>query len=307
MDVRQLRYFMGVVDAKSLSKASAQLHIAQPALGVQMRNLERELGVQLLYRHPRGVAPTEAGERLAEHAEGLLKQFERIRQDLVGFATTAAGRVLLFIGRTIPRTASASIAERCRRKFPDIQLVIMDTWQSQKLDISDGTEPDLVLTFRQHKDVQVISEPLVQDELVLAYSAKSEALPREIDFCAVAKRLLVLPSQHHHIRHLIDEAALALGHDLKVYCDVDSFDTIRELVIRQVADTLLPTALFHEDLIAKNVQIAKVKSHMLKRTLYLLHSSKQRRSYAVEVIRREIREIIQDFGKDCTFGWSYVA
>jgi hypothetical protein len=55
MDFRQLRYFVAIVDAGSLMKGSERLHIAQPALSVQMRKLEAELGVPLLSRSSRGV------------------------------------------------------------------------------------------------------------------------------------------------------------------------------------------------------------------------------------------------------------
>ncbi len=86
MDVRQLRYFVGVLEAKSLSKASVLLHVAQPALGVQIGNLERELGAKLLHRHSRGVAPTDVGERLARRARHLLKEFDDLRRNLIDCA-----------------------------------------------------------------------------------------------------------------------------------------------------------------------------------------------------------------------------
>src|SRR5258705_2799897 len=74
MDIRQLRYFVGVLEAKSLNKASVLLHVAQPALSTQIRNLERELGVKLLDRHARGIAPTKAGERLGQQAYQLFRE-----------------------------------------------------------------------------------------------------------------------------------------------------------------------------------------------------------------------------------------
>ena len=57
MDIKQLRYFMGVLEAKSITKAAEHLYVAQPALGLQIRKLEEELGVELFVRHSRGVAP----------------------------------------------------------------------------------------------------------------------------------------------------------------------------------------------------------------------------------------------------------
>ncbi|HTI88742.1 MAG TPA: LysR family transcriptional regulator, partial [Alphaproteobacteria bacterium] len=77
MTLRQLHYFLRILELKSFSKAAANLHIAQPALGLQIRKLEDELGVPLLNRHSRGVTPTEAGLILREHAQTVLRQVER--------------------------------------------------------------------------------------------------------------------------------------------------------------------------------------------------------------------------------------
>ena len=62
MELRQLRYFLGVCEAGSFLKASVRLHVAQPALGHQMSTLEEELGVRLLLRSNKGVTPTSAGK-----------------------------------------------------------------------------------------------------------------------------------------------------------------------------------------------------------------------------------------------------
>jgi LysR family nitrogen assimilation transcriptional regulator len=96
MDIKQLRYFLGVLEARSITKAADTMAIAQPALGLQIRKLEDELGVDLLVRHSRGITPTEAGLRLAQHAESLLRQFDRMHQDMVDFA--GARRSLITVG-----------------------------------------------------------------------------------------------------------------------------------------------------------------------------------------------------------------
>jgi LysR family transcriptional regulator, nitrogen assimilation regulatory protein len=306
MDIRQLRYFVGVLEAKSLSKASGLLHIAQPALGVQVRNLERELGVKLLHRHPRGVAPTEAGERLAEHAGDLLRQFDRVRQDLIGYASRPSGPVLLCVSRNLPRIVTAAIAERCRGAFPDVPLRIFVGWQKQLNGMSKESEADVVLTFRPHNDAHFVSEPLIQDEMLLVCSANEGQLPREISFRRVIQRMLILPGEPHYIRCLVETAARLAGRELKVYCGIDSVETARELVKRGLASTILPIACVREDVKAGKLRTAKIKDPKFQRTLYMLHSSRQSRASAIDLIRREIRAIISEFAQDETFGWKKI-
>ena len=89
MDMRQLRYFVQIVESGSLAKASRQLFIAQPALSQQMARLEDEVGKPLLLRSSRGVVPTDNGEALYHHAKFMLRQMDQAvsvaRQDSTAF------------------------------------------------------------------------------------------------------------------------------------------------------------------------------------------------------------------------------
>jgi len=72
MEIRELRYFVAIAEERSFTRAAERLWIAQPGLSQQMRALERELGVKLLERHPRGVTLTAAGELFLERARVAL-------------------------------------------------------------------------------------------------------------------------------------------------------------------------------------------------------------------------------------------
>ena len=95
MDVRQLRYFVEVVQAKSFTKAAERVRVAQPALGFQVRKLEEELGSKLLVRHSRGVRTTEAGDALLKHAQAILRQIELAKQEMIDLAGPPRGPLVL--------------------------------------------------------------------------------------------------------------------------------------------------------------------------------------------------------------------
>src|SRR5512144_417804 len=82
MDLKQLEYFVNVVDLGGFSRAARLLDVAQPAISRQVRSLEVELRQTLLLRNGRGAVPTEAGKRLLAHARGILQQVERARREI---------------------------------------------------------------------------------------------------------------------------------------------------------------------------------------------------------------------------------
>ena len=84
MELRQLRYFVAIVDHGSLSRAARVLHIAQPALTQQIRQLEDEMAAQLLHRSAQGVIATDAGKVFYEHALAILKHRKNIQRLLNG-------------------------------------------------------------------------------------------------------------------------------------------------------------------------------------------------------------------------------
>lgn len=74
MDLRQLKYFVQITESGNFSRAAEMLRIAQPSLSQQVKNLEEELGVDLLLRHARGVTPTDMGQQLYDHARRILEE-----------------------------------------------------------------------------------------------------------------------------------------------------------------------------------------------------------------------------------------
>lgn len=102
MNLRQLRYFVAVVDAGSFSRAAPQIaHVAQPALSLQISELEQSPGVMLPQRSSRGVSATAAGERIYVEANAILRRVERLHEIALGNGQEVEGRVCVGMSSTL--------------------------------------------------------------------------------------------------------------------------------------------------------------------------------------------------------------
>ncbi|WP_353946363.1 LysR family transcriptional regulator [Streptomyces sp. HUAS MG91] len=167
MELRQLRYFLALAEECHFGRAAARLHVAQPALSQQIKQLERELGVQLFNRSTRRVEPTEAGRLLTGYARALVAEEERARVHLHELATGHAGRVSVgFIG-TATYDVLPRVSRTVRARLPGITLDLRGELLTPELveGLTSGTYDLAVLRGRVAGEglrvTSLRSEPLV--------------------------------------------------------------------------------------------------------------------------------------------------
>ena len=123
MELRHLRYFIAVAETLSFSRAAKQLGIKQPPLSTQIRNLEKELGVQLFRRLPRNVELTDAGKLLLEEARIILKQVDSATTGVRRRARGETGRINIgSSGGTYFHPCVPEIISKYRSKYPKVVL-----------------------------------------------------------------------------------------------------------------------------------------------------------------------------------------
>ena len=269
MDVRQLRYFVEVVQAKSFTRAAEQIHVAQPALGFQVRKLEEELGVELLVRHSRGVELTESGEILLKHANSILRQIDRAKQEVQDVSGPPRGTVSVGITPTASALLATRLVQACRRDYPGITLNLVEGLSEEVMNWLSANRIEMGFTYNPSVARAVETEPLMAEDLYLISQPGGPASGKSVTLAALSKDPLILPSRARGTRELIERAAEEQGVDLEVAFEIDSVATTRELVESGLANTILPIGAVMEAVRNKRLEAARIVRPKISRTLHL--------------------------------------
>jgi DNA-binding transcriptional LysR family regulator len=134
MELRHLRYFQAVAQLESVTKASRKLFVAQPALSIQLRQLEGEVGVELLTRHARGVTLTPAGRNFLADASVILEQVERAKQHARGVGQDGGGVVSLAFVPSASHVVIPRLVRELRRTQAGVEIELREMITAQQLE-----------------------------------------------------------------------------------------------------------------------------------------------------------------------------
>ncbi len=297
VDLRQLRYFLAIVEEGSFTRAAQRVNVAQPALSLHVRNMEEALGTPLLLRAPQGVTATEAGELLARRARTLLMDLERTEEDLRSLGREPTGTVRLGLPGTISGILSVPLIARCRARYPKIKIVIAEAMSGFVREwLLDGGV-DLAVLYAELREAGVRSEPLLDEELVmLAPPAQAGAGPTPLDHLAGIP--LILPSGAHGLRTMLEEKLRVKGISVAPDIEVDSYSNIKRLVEQGYGCSVLPFHAVAQEASAGRLSVSPFDAPGLWRRTYLAHTTARpltRAASAVsEILTTVSAELIAD-------------
>jgi LysR family nitrogen assimilation transcriptional regulator len=274
MNLRQLKYFVGVVEAGNMTRAAEQLHVAQTALGMQIRQLEEDLGVALLVRHSRGVEPTKAGSLLHARARAILKEVEEVRKDVRACEREDSEAIRLGITPALMLVCGTEIAMTVREHLPNVLLSIVEAMSHVLIDMLSRGEADFILCYDVPDLPQFSRTAMLQDDLVLITQPRA-GNGRPIAFVEALEESIAMPEEGDSVRHVVARAARDLGLELKVAYEVRSISAMKSLVMRGAASAILPYFAALDEVRAGKLDARPITMPAIKRTLFLA-SSKQR-------------------------------
>ena len=291
MDIRKLTYFVAVSEQKSFTKAAEILRIAQPALGLQIRQLEQQLKVQLLVRHSRGVELTDAGVILLEHARHILERIELARAAVRDSAPMQGERITIGMAPSISAMLSYPLIKLGAQKFPNVTIVLVEELSSVLLEWLENGRIDIAIGYELLNSAKVSGDPLFIQDFFLVQSPKTKRRRRKINFAELADIELLMPASPHGLRELMEAGAARLGLRLKIRFEVQSISVLKELVEQGICATVLSYGAVARECQKGRLVAAEIVNPTVKRIAYLAYSLRRPRSKAKDAVLAFIREL----------------
>ncbi|MFG2772420.1 LysR family transcriptional regulator [Streptomyces sp. NPDC048350] len=179
MELRQLQYFVAVVEEAGFTRAAARLHVAQPGISAQIRQLERELGQPLLDRSGRTVTPTEAGAALLPYARTALAAVEGARQVVDEFSGLLRGRVTIGVvsGAAVHEFDLAAALAAFHEQHPRIEVTLTEDSSERMLAaLQDGSLDIALVGLADEEPPAGVCLQVLIDEPLVAAVAPDDAL-----------------------------------------------------------------------------------------------------------------------------------
>jgi len=254
--LRQLRYLGALARHRHFGRAADECAVTQPALSMQIKELEREIGADLVERRPNDVTLTETGAEVAQRAERILAA----TRDLVDFARhreVLSGPLKLGVIPTIAPYLLPKLLPRLQAAYPSLRLEVRETQTATLLDELIGGELDCLLLALpiEHTDVEMLA--LFTDRFLLAAPAGEPIPRRPLNAKDVDERRLILLEEGHCLRDQSLAFCATKRRDSAAALGSTSLATVMQMVANGYGVTLVPE-------IATEVE-ARDKRVMLKR------------------------------------------
>ena len=242
--VRQLRIFCEAVRAGGVTAAAERLGLTQPAVSMQVRELELELGAELLERARAGVAVTPAGERLHALAEPLVRGVDALFGDFAGsLDAQGPGRVRIAASSAGATFVAPRYVARFHERYPDTAVRLETNTSRSRLERLLDEEVDLVLGAKElHAEEALAYRELLTYHRVLIcasdhpLASRASVTPHE----AVAYRAVV-PPEGTYSRQLGEDAARRLGITVDVAVEVGGWGMLKRYVEAGVGISVVPS------------------------------------------------------------------
>ena len=267
--LRQLRYLASLARHRHFGRAADDCAVTQPALSMQIRQLEREIGAELVERRPGEIALTETGLEVAQRAERILAA----THDLVDFARhrdVLSGELRLGIIPTLAPYVLPRVLPRLQSGYPHLRLEVRETLTKVLISELVAGSLDVVLSALPVEGADVETLQLFIDPFLLAVPA-DDPMPQQgrVAMADVDRRRLILLEEGHCLRDQALAFCATASGDAAAGLGATSLATVMQMVANNYGVTLLPQVAAGDNVRDSRVKLLRFAEPQPARTIGL--------------------------------------
>ncbi|MFD1560332.1 transcriptional regulator CynR [Paraburkholderia silviterrae] len=244
MLLRHITYFLAVAEHSSFTRAAVALHVSQPALSQQIKQLEETLGTQLFDRTGRTTRLTDTGEVYFQYARRALQDLEEGKRAIHDVSDLSRGSFRVAVTPTFTNYLVGPLVEAYHALHPNVTLTLREMTQERMEELLVDGELDVGIAFEDVRSPDIESQRLLVETLALVVGAGHPlARRRKIGLRALNDESLILLTSEFATRDQID--LYCRQHEIRprVLMEANSLSTVVEIIRRTPLSTLLPAKI----------------------------------------------------------------
>lgn len=300
MDLRIINYFIALYEERSFTKAAERVHVVQPALSMQIRNLEAELGAQLFERSSRGVEPTAAGRRFYELSVPIAHNIATLKQEVVDLVRgdLVSGALRVGLPPSVCLGVGGAVLARFSEQHPNVDVTLVEAYSRDLTEMVQDGDADAVLGAMPGGRSSLACRPTFSDRFVLV-SGRPLLGERftPCDLFALENLKLVIPPGRHLIGNTVLDLVMTGKLRPKKVTQIDGLIATLEFVRHSDWSALCPVVSVVNELVDGRLYINPITDPVLPFELYQVHDPRRPLTMAArrffEILQAELERVRQ--------------
>ncbi|MFV5994682.1 transcriptional regulator CynR [Streptomyces sp. NPDC056231] len=294
LELRHLRYLLAVAEHGNFTRAAEELHISQPTLSQQIKQLERTLGVQLLDRTGRTVRLTDAGAVYTDHARRALRDLAAAERAVHDVQDLSRGHLRLGVTPTFTAYLIGPLTAEFHARHPGVSLTLAEMTQDRIEAALLADDLDVGIAFAGAHLPSITAASLFTETLSLVTGTpRAQAMPKPLPVRALKDEQLALLSGDFATRSHIDTYFTRHRTAPRVTIEANSIQALTEIVQRTPLATVLPDAITHDH---PHLSPVPLDPPLPTRTVTLLHREGAYQSAATRAFTELTHDLVRTRG-----------
>lgn len=286
--LRQLKVFETVARHQSFTRAAEALYLSQPAVSMQIKQMERIIGLPLFEQVGKRITLTEAGREMYRYSRAIAAQLAEAKQVMEELKGMEQGHLIVTVASTVNYFAARLLAAFCRR-YTQVRVSLDVTNREGLLAQLDVNETDIVLMGKPPERSDVIAEPFMSNPLVIIAPAEHHLVQRsQVPIAQLQRERFLMREQGSGTRSAIERFFANRGIRLSGSMEMSSNEAIKQGVEAGLGLGIVSIHTVELELEAGRLAILDAQCFPIRRRWYVVH----RRGKRLPMVARAFRDFV---------------